>query len=550
MQRVFFFLIAISTATAAMAANGVVWTLDGRRFEGEIELARESLIIKSPASSVTVPATNLAHARFSTNNATSSRGNGNGLLGIYYNTTNFTGATVMRIDPAIDFDWKDRPPIFGVPKDGFSVRWMAQLEAPSSDTYTIYFGTDDGGRIYFDDQLVADHWTPHDYAETNFTVSLKAGGKHKLKAEYFDAGGNARAQLFWSTATMPKTIVPQERFYAASWDMEHQADSSGLVGAQGLLATYYDSEDFTSNSFTRIDSEINFDWHNEGPMSGFGSNNFSVRWSGRLLAPKSGEYKFYLLGGEPSRLFINNQLLSDPLSVAPQQIMQATLDAVQPAALRLEISVTNNATPLRLYWSSDTFPQTLLSRQNLVPGAVARVEDAPHERGPKYPAGVALLSGATIAAPIENANESSIRFQGVLAKQTVPLTKVSRLYVKPLTPELVAALPTGRAGVLLKNRDFIDGDVMGIENGKLKLGSVLFGARNYDLAKDVVAVVLRGVEPAPWRCSITARDGTAMYGRSISITPTHVSIGGAEELSISPADILELACPTEMSTKR
>ena len=551
MQPAFCFLLAVFSATTLVALDGVIWTLDGRKLEGAIELAHESLIVKSSqGNTVILSVTNLARARFSTNVTTQSKGSGTGLLGIYYNTTNCTGATVMRLDPTINFDWHEQPPMFGVPRDSFSVRWMGQIEAPTTEAYTIVFGTDDGGRIYFDDQLVADHWTRHDYAETNVTVNLKAGEKHKLKLEYFDLAGNARAKLFWSTPSMPKAIIPQDRLYAASHEGEHQADSSGLVSAQGFLATYYNNDQFTSNSFTRIDPEINFDWQGDPPALGIETNNFSVRWSGKLRVTSSDEYKFYILGGESARFFINNQLLSDPLSLAPQQIISARLEADQPCELRLELSFTNNVSPIRLYWSSATFPQTLVPRQNLSPATMVPVDEPPRERGPAFPAGVFLLNGTIVSAPIQSANESSIRFQGVLAKQTLPVTKVARIYVKPLTDELAATLPKGRAGVLLKNRDFIDGDFVEIENGRLKLGSVLFGSRSYDLAKDVVAMVLRGNDPTPWRCSIAARDGTVLYGRSISVEPARMAMGGAGEFSIAPADLLEVACPSEPLTKR
>jgi len=550
MQRAFCFLLTIFSAATLSALDGIVWTLDGRKLEGAVELAHESLIVKSPlGNSVMLPMTNFARARFSTNATTLSKGSGNGLLGIYFNTTNFGGATVMRLDPTINFDWHEQSPMFGVPRDSFSVRWMGQIEAPTTDAYTIYFGSDDGGRIYLDEQLVVDHWARHDYAKTNVTVNLKAGEKHKLKLEYFNSIGMARVKLFWSTPTMPNMIVPQERLYAASSDAEHKAGSSGLVGAQGLLATYYNSGDFTSNSFTRIDPEINFDWQGDSPALGIDTNDFSVRWFGKLLVPKTDEYKFYILGGDSARFFINNQLLSDPLNPAAQQIISARLETGQPCELRLELRVTNNASPVRLYWSGSAFPQSVVSRQYLSPITTAPAEEPPPERGPAFPAGVFLLNGTIIAAPIQSANESSIRFQGVLAKQTLPLTKVARIYVKPLTDDLAAMLPKGRSGVLLKNGDFIDGDFVAIENGKLKLGTVLFGTRSYDFAKDVVAIVLRGNDPTPWRCSISARDGTVLYGNSISVEPPRMAMKAATEFSIAPSDLLEVACPSESRTK-
>ncbi|HTD66583.1 MAG TPA: PA14 domain-containing protein [Candidatus Limnocylindria bacterium] len=484
--------------------------------------------------------TNLAHAEFAPeDDDAQSKGSGNGLLGIYYATTNFTGPTVIRIDGAVNHDWRQGAPIPGLPGDSFSVRWMGTLEAPATDSYTIYFGSDDGARVFLDDQLVIANWKRREYVETNFTVNWKAGEKRKLRIDYSDFSSNACARLWWSTPSMPKTIIPQDRLHAMSFDSEHYANSAGLAGAQGLLATYYNSSNFDSNSYTRIDSQISFDWEEASPAYGVDGECFSVRWSGNLLVTNSGAYKFYILAGLPTRLYIDGQLLSDPANVAPQQIISTTLRAAKRCELRLELQVTNNIAPVRLYWSGETFSKTIVSRQHLSPVFEPTGEPA-SDSGLVFPPGVVLTSGAIIAAPVQSANDTSLRFQGVFKDGTLSLARVARIHIQPLSAELAAALPKGRTGVLLKNRDFIDGDFAGIDQGKITLTSVLFGRRSYNVARDVVAIVLRANEPTPWRCSIAARDGTVLYGSAISIEPGRLGIQGLPEFFITPSQVIEV----------
>lgn len=157
------------------------------------------------------------------------------------------------------------------------------------------------------------------------------------------------------------------------------------------------------------------------------------------------------------------------------------------------------------------------------------------------PAGVVLLNGAILDAPILSANDSSIRFQGMFAGKTISLTKVARIHLVPLKEEFTNALPPGRAGVLLKTRDFIDGEFVSIEGGRLKLGSVLFGNRTYHLEKEVVAIVLRGHGPPPWRYTITARDGTRLYGANLAVQPTRVAVTELAEFPIPSAELMEVA---------
>jgi hypothetical protein len=537
MQRAVCFLL-LFCATASFAINGTVSTLDGRKLEGEMELTRDGLLVKLPQGEmVTVAASNIALATFSTNAAVAqTKGTGNGLLGIYFASTNFSGVSVIRLDEALDFDWRSEAPALGIQKDQFSVRWMGELEAPTTDAYTIHFGSDEGGRIYLDGKLVGEQWTRRAYEETNFTVNLTAGEKHKLQVEYFDSFGDARARLWWSTPSMPKTIVPRGRLYAASFDAVHKAE---IAGTEGLLASYYHSQNFTSYSFTRVDPQIDFDWRGEAPAPGISSNVFSVRWSGNLLVTNSGEYTFYLLAGRPIRFFINDKLMNDPSLAAPQKTCVATLRAGERCEVRLELSATNGAAGAQFLWSGPGLAKSIVPRQHLSP-AIAPAGGRQSNANSLWPAGVVFLNGATITAPIQSASDAALRFQGVFSKQSLPLAKVARIHVQPLGSEMAAALPKGRPGVLLRNGDFIDGDFAGIENGRVKITSVLFGNRTFDMAKDVVAIVLRGNEPPMWRYSVSARDGTALYGQSMVIEPKQIAITGAPEFSIMAAEVTQI----------
>ena len=525
-------------ASLTFAIDGAISTLDGKKLEGAIEFASGSLIVKpSQGEAITVAASNIARATFSTNAAVpQTKGSGNGLLGLYFSTTNFNGVPVIRLDEILDFDWRDQAPIMGVPKDHFTVRWMGELEAPTTDNYTIYFKSDEGSRIYFDGKLACDRWGHRTYEETNVTVSFKAGARHRVQIEYVDSFGDARAQLSWSTPFMPKTIIPRDRMYPASFDPVHKAE---IAGTEGLLATYYNSQNFTSYSFTRVDPQIDFDWRGDFPAPGISSNQFSVRWSGHLRITNSGEYTFYILAGRPIRFFLNDKLMNDPWRTEPQKMCTALLRAGERCTVRLELSGTNAAVGAQLLWSGPGIEKTVVPRQHLSP-AIPPPGALEGGAVSMWPAGVFLLSGSIVAAPIQKATDAAIRFQGSFSKQSLPLTRVARIHVKPLDKEMAAALPRDRAGVLLKNRDFIDGDFAGIENGRVKTTSVLFGNRTFDMAKDVIAIVLRPSSSPTWRYSVFAQDGTMLYGQNVVIEPSGLWVSGVPELVLPLAALTQI----------
>ncbi|HEX2873731.1 MAG TPA: PA14 domain-containing protein, partial [Polyangiaceae bacterium] len=73
----------------------------------------------------------------------------------------------------------------------------------------------------------------------------------------------------------------------------------------GLLGEYYNQFDKTiaaiPNAWTvtasRVDANVDFDWGNNAPgPTGIGANGFSVKWTGKVWPPASGDYTFYVVG--------------------------------------------------------------------------------------------------------------------------------------------------------------------------------------------------------------------------------------------------------------
>ena len=85
-----------------------------------------------------------------------------------------------------------------------------------------------------------------------------------------------------------------------------------VVGnGNGLRADYFDDSNFTGTTSTRIDRQINFNWGSGAPVSGFGADTFSARWTGEVQAQYSQTYTFYARADDGVRVWVNNQLLID-----------------------------------------------------------------------------------------------------------------------------------------------------------------------------------------------------------------------------------------------
>src|SRR5690606_21740450 len=114
-------------------------------------------------------------------------------------------------DPVIHFDWGYGAPAAGIGADTFSVRWTGQIEAEKTETYTFHTRSDDGVRLWVNDQLIIDNWTIHAPTTNTGSIDLIAGQKYDIRLEYFDQYNGAVSQLSWSSPTTPKQIIPQER---------------------------------------------------------------------------------------------------------------------------------------------------------------------------------------------------------------------------------------------------------------------------------------------------------------------------------------------------
>jgi hypothetical protein len=164
--------------------------------------------------SVSTPAANTTYT--ATYQTSGSPGAGTGLSATYYNNADFTGSTVSRIDPTVDFSWDSGSPASAIGADTFSARWTGQIEAPYSDTYRFYTVSDDGVRLWVNGVQLVNHWDNHSAFEDSGAIALTAGQRYSIRMEYYENTGGATARLLWSHTSIPKAIVPSTRLYPAA----------------------------------------------------------------------------------------------------------------------------------------------------------------------------------------------------------------------------------------------------------------------------------------------------------------------------------------------
>ena len=514
------FLICFAATCQLDARVGVVRTLDGRRVSGEIFLTNGFLVVSTStnASAENIALTNLLGASFAPEDGLAegtAKGQGNGLLGYYYANTNLTGDVFVRLDETIDFDWGSGEPIPGVSADSFGVLWTGEVEAPANGDFTFFISADDSARLYVGGPMVGEIRQGHNDAEASSPVfTMQAGQRYPIQFQFIDRAGPARARLRWSGPGIAKSLVPKDRLYGKSFHEEH---ASTITTNSGLLATFYSMSDFRGRTVTRVDPTLNFEWTAGNPAPGIARTNFSVRWSGLLKADHAEEYTFYVLADEQLRLWIDEKLVIDrpDQSWLSENRGSLPLAAGERYPVRLEAVSRNGAAVAKFMWSCASIEKTNVPASHLLPSRPSSRQGSADSRD-KTPPGIVLRHGAFFAGAVDRATETSLRLSGLLRNTPVSTVNIARIVCQPLSPAMAARLVPGRSGVLLAKGDFVDGDFRGIQNGEIRLSTILFGLRTFDAKKEVLAVALREPGKAALSYLIELRDQSRLLSQTIT----------------------------------
>ncbi|GMV37489.1 MAG: beta-glucosidase [Fimbriimonadales bacterium] len=125
-------------------------------------------------------------------------------------------------------------------------------------------------------------------------------------------------------------------------------------GQTGLLGEYFANRDLAGEpALTRVDETVNFDWETRPPDSVLPKDNFSVRWSGKLKPPVSGEYDLAFASDDGFRLFLDGELVMEDwtehsLTTTRRKV---SLEAERVYDLRIEYFEHEGQAAAKLLWA-------------------------------------------------------------------------------------------------------------------------------------------------------------------------------------------------------
>ena len=109
--------------------------------------------------------------------------------------------------------------------------------------------------------------------------------------------------------------------------------------AQGLRGEYYNNIELQGQpALSRVDPKIEFRWTLFSPQPDVINNDwYSVRWTGKLKASESGDFKIGIDGNDGYRLYINDELLIDNWRKQTRQALLADYHFVKDRTYNVKI---------------------------------------------------------------------------------------------------------------------------------------------------------------------------------------------------------------------
>lgn len=147
--------------------------------------------------------------------------------------------------------------------------------------------------------------------------------------------GKGIAVTYAQGCVMEGDVVPVE----SRWLRPAQ----GSVKERGLRGEYFPNLRLDGPpAFVRTDRTIDFDWGDDAPAADLPKDNFSVRWTGSLVAPATGEIRLSVRSDDGVRLFVNGSLLIDDWKDHASETKSAVIRLEQGNSYELKLEYYEN----------------------------------------------------------------------------------------------------------------------------------------------------------------------------------------------------------------
>jgi beta-glucosidase len=151
-----------------------------------------------------------------------------GLKAEYFDNRDLEGTPKVRTDDWVNYEPANQAPDPFLPKAPISIRWTGKLRPNVSGTYTFAFTSDDGSRLFINDEMIIDGWRGTGGVKLDTArIELEANKEYNFRAEYWDNRDFAIARLAWRIPAVDKK--DRLELYGRAGDVVKNADMAIAV---------------------------------------------------------------------------------------------------------------------------------------------------------------------------------------------------------------------------------------------------------------------------------------------------------------------------------
>jgi beta-glucosidase len=136
------------------------------------------------------------------------------------------------------------------------------------------------------------------------------------------------------------------------------------AGEHGLRAEYFANRNLSGEpAVTRVDAELSFNWLTGSPAPEIPVDDFSARWTGKLVAPYSGKYRLGALTDDGVRVWLDGKLVAEDWTehAAIETTAEVMLEAGRAYDLKVEYYDGQQDAVARLVWMPPAPDETTYS---------------------------------------------------------------------------------------------------------------------------------------------------------------------------------------------
>ncbi len=219
--------------------------------------------------------------------------------GSWHELPDFSGMEAVKSGTVADFSLEPR-----TQQDDYGFLYEGYIQIKQAGKYTFYTKSDDGSKLWINEQLLVDNDGLHALQERLGAVYLTEG-YHPIRVTFFDRKYADGLQVSYEATGIAKQTIPGEVLFTKAPQPEPIASVSGLH-YRYYHGSWHELPDFSGMEAVKSGTVADFSLEPRTQQDDYG-----FLYEGYIQIKQAGKYTFYTKSDDGSKLWINEQLLVD-----------------------------------------------------------------------------------------------------------------------------------------------------------------------------------------------------------------------------------------------